>query len=151
MVQKHRRPAPRARVVPGRTIGKFVCEQTSCEQTSCEQKRRVRGAPAGTRRDETPVGVLPRPRLRHRPAPARAGSLHSSVVAANREDRRAATWAAAVALSVRACPAIGPGWVHVAPRGGGVSRRFVCFLTKRTCLPRAPRPTGRQLTTYGLL
>lgn len=53
-----------------------------------------------------PSACCLRPRLKHRPAPAKAGSLLSGVVAANREDRRAATRAAAVASSVCACPTI---------------------------------------------
>lgn len=45
-------------------------------------------AVTGTRRDETPAGVLLRPRSRHRPAAAKAVLLRSGVVPANRECNR---------------------------------------------------------------
>lgn len=51
-----------------------------------------------------PSACCLRPRLKHRPAPAKAGSLLSGVVAANREGRRAAARAAAVASSVSCLP-----------------------------------------------
>ena len=80
-----------------------------------------------------PSACCIRPRLRHGPAPARAGSRLSGVVTANRESRSAASCAAIVAASVRVCP-IGPGGMHVAPCGVGVSRRL-CFNNVHACLP----------------
>ena len=84
-----------------------------CAERRLRLLRRCGAARAASRahqqeRVETrrPSACCLRPRLKHRPAPAKAGSLLSGVVAANREDRRAATRAAAVASSVCACPTI---------------------------------------------
>ena len=85
-----------------------------------------------------PSACCIRPRLRHGPAPAKAGSRLSGVVIANRESRSAASCAAIVAASVRVCP-IGPGGMHVAPCGVGVSRRL-CFNNVHAC----PRPRCRK-------
>ena len=67
------------------------------------------------------------PRLRHGPAPVKAGSLPSSVVTANRESRSTTSHATAVApSSVCVCLRyiFRPGGMHVAPCGGGVGRRL---------------------------
>ena len=80
---------------------------------SCSALDAARAAAVATRarahqqeRVETrrPSACCLRPRLKHRPAPAKAGSLLSGVVAANREGRRAAARAAAVASSVSCLP-----------------------------------------------
>ena len=95
-----------------------------------------------------PSACCIRPRLRHGPAPARAGSRLSGVVTANRESRSAASCAAIVAASVRVCP-IGPGGMHVAPCGVGVSRRL-CFNNVHACRNQAPAtsPTAKQAASF---